>query len=767
MDEKTCCERLEQYLKKDSYAPRFVNVKSAEALDAISQHFRVPGNVFLSVQELAKKDELPQIDRLQNELSRRTGNLFITGLSTFLRFQGAAELRRRIRAFSLGSYAAKVVFLFVDAGNYLAKDDPKTGHLFLDVGSADDAAPMPTLVFTADKEFIPADAPYVSGIENSIEKAEHMHGGELYVLTKHRSSEYSSAMLPIREMAGAFSVLASRDSMAQELCEEWGTEENWRGLLSLVQKEGALLNVFTNRFTSLKALDGSLVRWQHFTDFEKWLYFLAGKLAHGDVRSWSLAAAFAKAGRAADIPQALYDSLLSLAPTAADFWEKYKERRQRIGELAEPDALASSYMNLVAAKGRDGLYYLSDRTKVERNKIFELLDAYRDAYSEEEVRTVLSHIYPALSEYLQPYQFDGKWGEYLTAYFEEYKYQKVTNSIHPSFLEKVEEQAVKREYNANLLPRMQIVDGLDREDAKLYFVDAMGVEYLSFVRARCRALGLMADIAVARSELPSLTCFNKDFVGEFSDVVNFKTLDEMKHGGKEDLDYPNYENTKLPLHLSHELSVIESVLKNIDEKLRANECAQAYMISDHGASRLAVIHEHENQWEMEERGEHSGRCCKVSEADVQSPYATESNGYWVLANYDRFRGSRKASVEVHGGATLEEITVPIIRVTRMPADISLTVTSKLPLVVSFKDKAALEFAANQPLANVSVSVTGGRLAGKAYAAEATSKQSWKVAMPDVKQAGEYTMTVYMGGNEIGKLTFTVKKKGMSESNMGL
>ena len=33
-----------------------------------------------------------------------------------------------------------------------------------------------------------------------------------------------------------------------------------------------------------------------------------------------------------------------------------------------------------------------------------------------------------------------------------------------------------------------------------------------------------------------------------------------------------------------------------------------------------------------------------------------------LPNYDRFKGSRKANVEVHGGATLEEVTVPIIEI---------------------------------------------------------------------------------------------------------
>lgn len=38
------------------------------------------------------------------------------------------------------------------------------------------------------------------------------------------------------------------------------------------------------------------------------------------------------------------------------------------------------------------------------------------------------------------------------------------------------------------------------------------------------------------------------------------------------------------------------------------------MIADHGASRLAVLHDTENVWEMAEKGQHSGRCCPKSEA---------------------------------------------------------------------------------------------------------------------------------------------------------
>ena len=51
----------------------------------------------------------------------------------------------------------------------------------------------------------------------------------------------------------------------------------------------------------------------------------------------------------------------------------------------------------------------------------------------------------------------------------------------------------------------------------------------------------------------------------------------------------------------------------------------------------------------------------------EDPHLTQASyedGYAVLANYERFKGSRAANLEVHGGATLEEVLVPVITLVR-------------------------------------------------------------------------------------------------------
>lgn len=107
-----------------------------------------------------------------------------------------------------------------------------------------------------------------------------------------------------------------------------------------------------------------------------------------------------------------------------------------------------------------------------------------------------------------------------------------------------------------------------------------------------------------------------------------------------------------PTYIDDELRIIVDVIEEIGNSLANHHAAKIILTSDHGASSLAVMFGRENKFKMKFVGEHCGRCCPANDIDDKPPYATEENGRWVLANYDRFAGGRLSSVEVHGGATL-------------------------------------------------------------------------------------------------------------------
>ncbi|WP_245157066.1 BREX-4 system phosphatase PglZ [Anaerovorax sp. IOR16] len=502
--------------------------------------------------------------------------------------------------------------------------------------------------------------------------------------------------------------------------------------------------------------------WQIFDEKKKWLYFIALKL-FGAKKNWCLNTAAKEAISVDSLIRCIFRSILSLEWSDKTFWSKYHERKLLLLAFGNPHNEVLDYCAMVNSKEKYALYYLTDSTKDEQVMIFEILDAYALEFTQDEIISVLKNIYPDLYAYLQPFSFKN---ELLNNYFQTYKFEKVINKVFPEFEALVEEQAEKREYNLLLPARSEKIEAINKKDTHLYFIDAMGAEFLGFIMEKCRQKELLAYVTVCRCELPSITSCNKEFIEVFEnagallvpDRSGIKALDEIKHHGQDDYDY---RLTTLPIHIIRELEIIDSILEKIKIKLVKGECSRAVMISDHGASRLSVISQKENKWEMATKGEHSGRCCPKNEINERPTCATEENDFWVLANYDRFKGSRKANVEVHGGATLEEVTVPIIEITYSTKKIEIQIITPSIEFSTMKKNATIKIFSKIKLSNIRVSV-----AGKDYEVETTDGQLFIVNLPDLRKIGEYTVDVYSNNNKVASdLKFTAQKEGFKENKL--
>lgn len=752
-----CIKRIERYLNSDDCAPRLVNVQNKDDLALIVQRFHVGSNVFLPIASYAEKDENPKLDDLERELCIRSGNIFVTGLSSYLKLLGEAAVSKELQSVASQTYNAHVIVLCYQCKRLLHFDDIRTARLVYNVESTNTR--IPDIVFISPELAPAVTDTSVSGVEHIAEAIEKMCSGKLYVQTKKHKSSYPDAMYYIKEESRAFDALKNIDPATNSLESRFGTDEQWAYALQEVVRCGSWGALITDQFNVPLNLSLIAGNWRKFNQNKKWLYFIGLKL-NGDGINWCLNKAVKDATSETRLLRHIYWSILDVEHLDVSFWDKYDERKMLIDSFGCSNEEIIDYLQALKSKEAEGLYYLTDDSRLEKEYIFELLDSYASQFTRNEILEILSHTYQDLYDYLQPYRFKN---EKMYRYFQDYKYQKVINKINPEFLYVVDEQAKSREFNLWLSPRSEKIESLNKEGARLYFVDALGVEYLSFILARCKALNLMADISLCRCELPSITKINKEFMDAFTNIApDIKRLDDIKHHGEESFDY---RQTKLPFHLICELEIIDGVLNDIRNRLANGSIERAYIISDHGASRLTVIHESENQWEMASKGEHSGRCCPITEADVQSEYATEENGFWVLANYDRFKGGRKANVEVHGGATLEEVTVPIIELTYITGGIEVNINSKLPIEISFRKKAELQLFSKTKLGGVTVCVNGKRVEDKYYDAEPQSDNLYLIQMPDIKYAGDYTMTVFSNNNQVAELTFSVKKEGSSERSI--
>ena len=74
----------------------------------------------------------------------------------------------------------------------------------------------------------------------------------------------------------------------------------------------------------------------------------------------------------------------------------------------------------------------------------------------------------------------------------------------------------------------------DKSSTYLYWIDALGVEYLSYITALAKKKGLSIRVDIGRSDLPTITSINKQFYEQWMGGKKYKEeqLDNIKHKEK-------------------------------------------------------------------------------------------------------------------------------------------------------------------------------------------------------------------------------------------
>ncbi len=276
---------------------------------------------------------------------------------------------------------------------------------------------------------------------------------------------------------------------------------------------------------------------------------------------------------------------------------------------------------------------------------------------------------------------------------------------------------------------------------------------MAYITELVRKKGLSMQVDITYSELPTITSINKGFYEKWAGPLKYKEeeLDNIKH---KDAGGFVYTDGSAPTHLYSELKVIERAIDFAATELALHHCKTFVIASDHGASRLAVLQKQEEKYETDTKGEHSGRCCKeFPEADL--PYAIKENGYLVLADYGRFKKSRAANVEVHGGASLEEVLVPVITLRlKKQSDLTIRILNEDKIQSDRHAGTTLNIYISDVEHSSNVSIV---IAGKPYFATKKDATHYSVLLEDYKRAKKNVAAdVYDGDDLIGNITFEIK-----------
>lgn len=763
-----CFDRIEAYCQKEITGhPLLVNTENAHDFQCLVKRMQLDGNkTCVFVHDYCGKG-LPQIDALFRDVKKK-GCFVVIGLSSYVMLLGkkrAEELMARLQELSVAGHVIVLLSHMKEIRLSRMQQDQHLSYRVLLLEG--DPTPLPSIYLASPEEnsFGQLVLPNIQALLEKLEQYDPVGGETSFaVRTSLHKEVFSESMYSIRSSKGIYKeLLRAFPVLKGDLEESWGTKEDWERFAQ-EWKECLSWGALAEKHFGIDAHFSAILEreYKQADTYETWLYWLLLKV-QGASEDAYLSYALGKSRHWRDLWEHIFLSLSSLSFQMREF-EKYCEGRKRLLRLLEgqtiPATWVSEYQDAIAQKGRDAIWYLFAGTAWEEKMLFQCLADYD--YTKEEVMGVLKTHFPDLFAYMKSFTFTmhqkvpERLVPLLTKYFDDYKWQKLMNHLTPDFKAQVNTLAEHRVYNQFPI-RSLALSQMKKENTMMYFVDALGVEYLSYISEKCKTYGLLLSIQVVHGELPSITSQNTEFMNP--GVINIKDLDALKH---ESQTY-NYEKQKIPLHLVAELKAIDGVLQTIRDGLLTKEMKSAIIISDHGATRLAVLNDEEYGAEFivgESKGQHSGRCCQVEE-DPGIPFAAYENGYAVLANYMRFKGSRKADVEVHGGATLEETLVPLLQISLKPKD---PMVEFQPALVQLRKKEVGELllVTNFDLADPYIIVNGKIYRGKLD----THRRRAIIPLPDMKRTHDYMADIYDGDTLLKEQVAFHVKKEVAKDNLG-
>ena len=760
-----CFDRIEAYCQKEITGhPLLVNTENAHDFQCLVKRMQLDGNkTCVFVHDYCGKG-LPQIDALFRDVKKK-GCFVVIGLSSYVMLLGkkrAEELMARLQELSVAGHVIVLLSHMKEIRLSRMQQDQHLSYRVLLLEG--DPTPLPSIYLASPEEnsFGQLVLPNIQALLEKLEQYDPVGGETSFaVRTSLHKEVFSESMYSIRSSKGIYKeLLRAFPVLKGDLEESWGTKEDWERFAQ-EWKECLSWGALAEKHFGIDAHFSAILEreYEQADTYETWLYWLLLKV-QGASEDAYLSYALGKSRHWRDLWEHIFLSLSSLSFQMREF-EKYCEGRKRLLEgQTIPATWVSEYQDAIAQKGRDAIWYLFAGTAWEEKMLFQCLADYD--YTKEEVMGVLKTHFPDLFAYMKSFTFTmhqkvpERLVPLLTKYFDDYKWQKLMNHLTPDFKAQVNTLAEHRVYNQFPI-RSLALSQMKKENTMMYFVDALGVEYLSYISEKCKTYGLLLSIQVVHGELPSITSQNTEFMN--ADVTNIKDLDALKH---ESQTY-NYEKQKIPLHLVAELKAIDGVLQTIRDGLLMKEMKSAIIISDHGATRLAVLNDEEYGAEFivgESKGQHSGRCCQVEE-DPGIPFAAYENGYAVLANYMRFKGSRKADVEVHGGATLEETLVPLLQISLKPKD---PMVEFQPALVQLRKKEVGELllVTNFDMADPYIIVNGKIYRGKLD----THRRRAIIPLPDMKRTHDYMADIYAGDTLLKEQVAFHVKKEVAKDNLG-
>ncbi len=193
----------------------------------------------------------------------------------------------------------------------------------------------------------------------------------------------------------------------------------------------------------------------------------------------------------------------------------------------------------------------------------------------------------------------------------------------------------------------------NREDIEIYYwIDGLGVDWIPFISKiieEHEGDGVyLNEVYIGTAQLPTITSVNKAILEEISHAC-------LKKIG--DLDTFAHTNKVYPGYICEEIQLVRDKVEKVLSQYNGKKIA---LVSDHGISYLA---QQGGAFPISgAKGEHCGRCATWKKTPIQhdKKYVIAPNEKVICSlTHDSLADKTPYGVGAHGGATPEEVLVPI------------------------------------------------------------------------------------------------------------
>lgn len=653
----TNIESLKKYLEHDANTPdlfpvRYINVETMELWVELKAFLSTLSRRSLLLSETCEnEDTAPNLIRLKREIRCSMVPTLVVPLSEYLRINNSIASKTLNDILNANYEHNNDNKLRIYIPVYRMKDilvnirlDPRQKNciLYLDTGSDSDYS----LTIIQDDLDVSLEGNQTRGYKEYFIYWEQNPEKPVILHTK-TAVQYQDIIFAddVIVIVNAYDLLRYHFHMSFDFKKEFGTDDEWHQLSKAYGRAKNLEDAIKSILQVSSYSENLYENWATYTPFKRWALWLWTKSKN---ISGYLGKMISQSTDVDTFTTNIYRGIVTILGSS-NFDQFYTQRKKLISVM-RLSPTQSFYEDIKELSPVDRILCLTDLNIREKSLI---LLAYAEAGASNAARIALKSSYPDAYNYLEPIGFTES---RLEKYFSMYRLQKLLNIISDEFLMEANEIAASYcELVWQFPARNDLIQKIYSNDAIVFFVDALGVEYVPLLLSLFPSDGYEVESNIGHCNLPSTTSHNTDFLNDKMSE-KFYMLDQLKHS----------TTSSYPESIVTEFEYINKIRNQVDDLL--TRASTVIIATDHGTSRMAVLYREKSKVYCSKENSHRydfGRFCVDPVNDYSDIEGCIHQGdFWIFANYDRFAERGAPSCEIHGGASLEEMIVPIIKISR-------------------------------------------------------------------------------------------------------